>query len=160
MKKTICLLLTALLLCALLGSCGKKTISEVDLTLTVGGTAVRPDTSVSALLDAFGTDYTYSEAVSCVYTGMDKTYAYPDGDADRLLELYCTADVQTAQGVGIGASRKDVEAAYGTEYTQAGSTMTYALAAQDSLTIPASLYFELDGDTVCAIGLTSAHRAE
>ena len=74
MKKTICLLLTALLLCALLGSCGKKTISE---------------------------------AVSCVYTGMDKTYAYsdrilytyPDGDADRLLELYCTADVQTAQGV-------------------------------------------------------------
>lgn len=168
MKKTICLLLTALLLCALLGSCGKKTISEVDLTLTVGGTAVRPDTSVSALLDAFGTDYTYSEAVSCVYTGMDKTYAYsdrilytyPNGDADRLLELYCTADVQTAQGVGIGASRKDVEAAYGTEYTQAGNTMTYALAAQDSLTIPASLYFELDGDTVCAIGLTSAHRAE
>lgn len=168
MKKTICLLLTALLLCALLGSCGKKTISEVDLTLTVGGTAVRPDTSVSALLDAFGTDYTYSEAVSCVYTGMDKTYAYsdrilytyPDGDADRLLELYCTADVQTAQGVGIGASRKDVEAAYGTEYTQAGNTMTYALAAQDSLTIPASLYFELDGDTICAIGLTSAHRAE
>ena len=77
MKKTICLLLTALLLCALLGSCGKKTISEVDLTLTVGGTAVRPDTSVSALLDAFGTDYTYSEAVSCVYTGMDKTYAIP-----------------------------------------------------------------------------------
>ena len=168
MKKTICLLLTALLLCALLGSCGKKTISEGDLTLTVGGTAVRPDTSVSALLDAFGTDYTYSEAVSCVYTGMDKTYAYsdrilytyPDGDADRLLELYCTADVQTAQGVGIGASRKDVEAAYGTEYTQAGNTMTYALAAQDSLTIPASLYFELDGDTVFAIGLTSAHRAE
>lgn len=168
MKKTICLLLTALLLCALLGSCGKKTISEVDLTLTVGGTAVRPDTSVSALLDAFGTNYTYSEAVSCVYTGTDKTYAYsdrilytyPDGDADRLLELYCTADVQTAQGVGIGASRKDVEAAYGTEYTQAGNTMTYALAAQDSLTIPASLYFELDGDTVCAIGLTSAHRAE
>ena len=168
MKKTICLLLTALLLCALLGSCGKKTISEVDLTLTVGGTAVRPDTSVSALLDAFGTDYTYSEAVSCVYTGMYKTYAYsdrilytyPDGDADRLLELYCTADVQTAQGVGIGASRKDVEAAYGTEYTQAGNTMTYALAAQDSLTIPASLYFELDGDTVCAIGLTSTHRAE
>ena len=168
MKKTLCLLLTALLLCALLAACGEKTISEADLSLTVNGTAVRPDTSVSALLDAFGGDYTYSEAVSCVYTGMDKTYAYsdrilytyPDGDADRLLELYCTADVQTAQGVGIGASRKDVEAAYGTEYTQAGNTMTYALAAQDSLTIPASLYFELDGDTVCAIGLTSAHRAE
>ena len=168
MKKTLCLLLTCLLLCALLSGCGKKSLSEADLSLTVSGTAVQPDTSVSALLDAFGGDYTYSEAVSCVYTGMDKTYAYsdlilytyPDGDADRLLELYCTADVQTAQGVSIGASRKDVEAAYGTEYTQAGNTLTYALAAQDSLTVPASLYFELDGDTVCAIGLTSAHRAE
>lgn len=168
MKKTLCLLLTCLLLGALLCACGKKTISETDLSLTVDGTAVRPDTSVSALLDAFGADYTYSEAVSCVYTGMDKTYSYndlilytyPDGDTDRLLELYCTANVQTAQGVGIGASRKDVEAAYGTDYTQAGTTLTYTLAAQDELTVPASLYFELDGDTVCAIGLTSAHRAE
>lgn len=168
MKKTLCLLLTCLLLCALLGACGKKTISETDLSLTVDGTAVRPDTSVSALLDAFGAEYTYSEAVSCVYTGMDKTYAYdnlilytyPDGDTDRLLELYCTANVQTAQGIGIGASRKDIEAAYGTDYTQAGTTLTYALAAQDELTVPASVYFELDGDTVCAIGLTSAHRAE
>lgn len=168
MKKTLCLLLTALLLCALLAACGEKTISEADLSLTVNGTAVRPDTSVSALLDAFGGDYTYSEAVSCVYTGMDKTYAYddlilytyPDGDADRLLELYCTGNVQTAQGIGIGASRKDLEAAYGTGHTQAGSTLTYALSAQDELTVPASLYFELDGDTVCAIGLTSAHRAE
>ena len=168
MKKTLCLLLTGLLLCTLLGACGKKTLSEADLSLTVGGTAVRPDKSVSALLDAFGGNYTYSEAVSCVYTGMDKTYAYddlilytyPDGDADRLLEIYCTADVQTAQGIATGASRKDVEAAYGTDYTQAGGTLTYALAAQDDLTVPASLYFELDGDIVCAIGLTSAHRAE
>ena len=78
MKKTLCLLLTCLLLGALLCACGKKTISEADLSLTVDGTAVRPDTSVSALLDAFGADYTYSEAVSCVYTGMDKTYAYND----------------------------------------------------------------------------------
>lgn len=167
MKKTICLL-PVLLLCALLAACGEKTISEADLSLTVDGTAVRPDTSVSALLDAFGADFAYSEAVSCVYTGMDKTYAYsdlilytyPDGAADRLLELYCTANVQTAQGITIGASRKDVEAAYGTDYTLAGSTLTYALSAQDELTVPASLYFELDGDTVCAIGLTSARRAE
>ena len=167
MKKTLCLLL-ALLLCAAFCACGKKAVSEAALSLTVNATAVRPDTPVSALLDAFGEDYAYSEAVSCVYTGMDRTYdygglilyTYPDGDTDRLLELYCTENVQTAQGIGIGASRKDVERAYGTDYTQAGSTLTYALAAQVSLTVPASLYFELDGDTVCAIGLTSAHRAE
>ena len=113
----------------------------------------RADAGADSSGDQYRCNKTYAYSDRILYT-------YPDGDADRLLELYCTADVQTAQGVGIGASRKDVEAAYGTEYTQAGSTMTYALAAQDSLTIPASLYFELDGDTVCAIGLTSAHRAE
>ena len=168
MRRRLLSILLAAFLLLQLAACGEKTISEADLSLTVNGTAVRPDTSVSALLDAFGGDYTYSEAVSCVYTGMDKTYAYddlilytyPDGDADRLLELYCTGNVQTAQGIGIGASRKDLEAAYGTDHTQAGSTLTYALSAQDELTVPASLYFELDGDTVCAIGLTSAHRAE
>ena len=168
MKKTLCLLLTCLLLCALLSGCGKKSLSEADLSLTVSGTAVQPDTSVSALLDAFGGDYTYSEAVSCVYTGMDKTYAYddlilytyPDGDTDRLMELYCTADVTTSRGITIGSSRKDVEKAYGSGYTEAGITLTYALKAPDDLTLPASIYFELQNDTVCAIGITSAHRAE
>lgn len=168
MKKTLCVLLLALCLGALLCACGEKKVSEADLSLTVSGTAVRADSSIDALLDAFGGDYSYSEAVSCVYTGMDKTYAYsglilytyPDGDTDRLLELYCTENVQTSRGITIGASRKDVEAAYGTGYALAGNTLTYALAAPDSLTVPASLYFELDGDAVCAIGLTSAHRAE
>lgn len=167
MKRSFALLL-AVCLCLLLCACGKAAFQESDIALTVSGAKADTGSSVSALLDALGADYTYSEAISCVYTGMDKTYqypsctiyTYPDGETDRLMELYCTEDVTTAKGISIGSSRGDVEAAYGSGYTLAGSTLTYALTAPDSLTLPASLYFELDGDTVCAIGLTCAHRAE
>lgn len=166
MKKAI--LPVLLLLCALLCACGKQTLSEKDIRLNVDGVEVTCDSGAAELLAAFGEEYTYSEAISCVYTGMDKTwqysdcilYTYPDGENDRLMELYCTQNVTTAKGIAIGASRKDVEAAYGKEYEKAGTTITYALEAPDSLTLPASIYFELENDTVCAIGITSAHRAE
>ncbi len=167
MKKFIVIVLIAAALCALC-ACGEASLSEKDLSLTVSGVSVDTGADVAALLDAFGDDYAYSEAISCVYTGMDKTYeypncilyTYPDGDTDRLMELYCTADVTTSRGITIGSSREDVEKAYGSTYTEAGVTLTYALAAPDDLTLPASIYFELQNDTVCAIGITSAHRAE
>lgn len=168
MKRLFSLFFLTALLCALLCACGKPTLSENDLSLTVSGVKANPKSDVSALLDALGSDYIYAEAISCVYTGMDKTYeypgcilyTYPDGDTDHLMELYCTQDVTTDKNISIGASRKDVEAAYGTDYTEAGITLTYALDAPDDLTLPASIYFELKNDTVCAIGITSAHRAE
>lgn len=167
MKKIIAVLLIATALCALC-ACGEASLSEKDLSLTVSGASADTGADVAVLLDAFGGDYAYSEAISCVYTGMDKTYeypncilyTYPDGDTDRLMELYCTADVTTSRGITIGSSRKDVEKAYGSGYTEAGITLTYALKAPDDLTLPASIYFELQNDTVCAIGITSAHRAE
>ena len=170
MKQRICLILAALLLAACLCACGtqKAGFTKDDLSLTVAGCEITPDTPVADILAALGGDYAYAEAISCVYTGMDKTYqypdlflyTYPDGENDHLMEVYCTADVETAKGIGLGASLKDIEAAYGSGYTRAGVTVTYSLPAPDKQTLPATLYFELDGDTVCAIGITSAHRAE
>ena len=168
MKRITALILSAAILCALLCACGKSAFTEDDISIRVNGETIDTHSSVSAILDAFGPDYAFSEAISCVYTGMDKTYqypdfflyTYPDGENDRLMEVYCTADVETAKGIGLGASLKDIEAAYGSGYTRAGVTVTYSLSAPDKQTLPATLYFELDGDTVCAIGITSAHRAE
>ena len=168
MKRITALILSAAILCALLCACGKSAFTEDDISIRVNGETIDTHSSVSAILDAFGPDYAFSEAISCVYTGMDKTYqypalflyTYPDGENDRLMEVYCTADVETAKGIGLGASLKDIEAAYGSDYTRAGVTVTYSLPAPDKQTLPATLYFELDGDTVCAIGITSAHRAE
>lgn len=168
MKRITALILSAAILCALLCACGKSAFTEDDISIRVNGETIDTHSSVSAILDAFGPDYAFSEAISCVYTGMDKTYqypdlflyTYPDGENDHLMEVYCTADVETAKGIGLGASLKDIEAAYGSGYTKAGVTVTYSLPAPDKQTLPATLYFELDGDTVCAIGITSAHRAE
>lgn len=168
MKRITALILSAAILCALLCACGKSAFTEDDISIRVNGETIDTHSSVSAILDAFGPDYAFSEAISCVYTGMDKTYqypdlflyTYPDGENDHLMEVYCTADVETAKGIGLGASLKDIEAAYGSGYTRAGVTVTYSLPAPDKQTLPATLYFELDGDTVCAIGITSAHRAE
>lgn len=168
MKRTLACVLLAALLCALLCACGSSAFQAEDISLTVSGVTVTTDSAVPALLDAFGSDYTYAEAISCVYTGMDKTYqypsvtiyTYPDGEEDRLMELCCTADVTTARGISLGASRQDVEAAYGQCPSKTGSLMTYSLPEENGQTIPAALYFELQDGAVSAIGIICAHRAE
>lgn len=168
-RRTICAVLAVCLLC-LLAACGKEKsgVSLEDLSLTVGGNVVTASSDVPELLEAFGDGYTYAEAVSCVYTGMDKTYlypdvsiyTYPDGKDDRLMEIYCTADVTTAKGVAIGATLAEVEQAYGKDYHRMGDIVAYELPTSGSSMEPASLYFELDGSTVMAIAITTEHRTE
>lgn len=171
MKKCVCLLL-ALALMFVLCACGTGGgVSEGDLKLTLGGAEFTVRTTVADALAALGEDYAYSEAVSCVYTGMDKTYTYADatlytypaedGASDCLMELYCNGgDVRTSRGIGLGDTRQAVIAAYGEGYTERGSILAYELPASGAQTVPASLYFELDGEAVAAIGITAEHRAE
>ena len=168
MKRITALILSAAILCALLCACGKSAFTEDDISIRVNGETIDTHSSVSAILDAFGPDYAFSEAISCVYTGMEKTYqysdcilyTYPGEQGDCLLEIYCTADAASAKGPGIGSSRTEVEAAYGSGYTQAGDVMTYTLDGAGAQMEPATIYFELQDDTVCAVGLTAEHRAE
>lgn len=169
MKKRLALLLSALLLLGLC-ACGGDTaaFTKDDLSLTVHGVTVTVETPVEEILSQLGEDYDYAEAISCVYEGMDKTfdydgatlYTYPDGDADRLMELYCTGDVQTAKGLGLGASKDDVVKLYGSDFTEAGSVLSYALPASSPENLPASLYFLLENGQVTAIAITAEHRAE
>lgn len=166
-KPKICAVLLALLLTACGGS--KQT---ADPVLQIGGAAVEDSTAVDAVLDALnglGGEYEYAEAVSCVYDGMDKTYTYenavvytyPDGDADRLMELYCTGgDVKTPAGITIGDSRDKVVETYGDGYTEAGVVLSYEQGNAPADCEPASLYFELTGGKVSAIGITAEHRSE
>ncbi len=104
MKRYLCALAAILLL----AGCGGKTEEPVPI-LEIGGTTLdASSSSVEEALTALGDGYTYAEAVSCVYDGMDKTYTYPDavvytypdGGTDRLMELYCTGgDVKTPQAL-------------------------------------------------------------
>ena len=170
MKKAIALLL-ALVLCAALCACGnrQKTLSEADLSMTVNGVEVTAKSSVDALLAAFDGDYETAEAVSCVYSGMEHTYSgdgfsvftYPGDDgAEHLMEAYAEQNVQTARGITIGSSLKDVEDAYSSDYTRTGSVVSFELPAANDQMVPAGIYFELNGDTVCAIGIVCEHRAQ
>ena len=170
MKKILLVLLAVLILfsCAACGSEKAGSFGAKDISLVVNGKAVTTDMSVADILSILGSDYDYAEAVSCVYEGMDKTYTYseailytyPDGDEERLMELYCSGDdVKTSRGIGLGASRDDVIAAYGEPTSEFGITMSYELEASGDM-LPASLYFLIRNDTVQAISITAEHREE
>ena len=170
MKKAIALLL-ALSLCAALCACGsrQKTLDEADLSMTVNGVEVTAKSSVDALLAVFDGNYETAEAVSCVYSGMERTYSgdgfsvftYPGDDgAEHLMEAYAEQNVQTARGVTIGSSLKDVEDAYGPDYTRTGSVVSFELPAASSQMVPEGIPFELNGNAVFATGIVCEHHAK
>ena len=155
-----------LILCSCAGSAA---LTENDLALRIGSFTATPKTTMDDVRAALGAEDEYAEAISCVYEGMDKTftygettfYTYPDGDTDRLMEVYCTGgDVVTAKGITFGATVADIEAAYGSGYTRSGKLLTYELPVSSADNEPASLYFVLENDCVAAIAMTAEHRAE
>lgn len=157
----------ALMLFACAGSGAKLTAD--DLAIRMDGFTATPKTTMDDVRAVLGEADEYAEAISCVYEGMDKTftygdvtfYTYPDGETDRLLEVYCTGgDVSTAKGIAFGATVAEIEAAYGEGYTRSGKLLTYELPVSSEDNEPASLYFVLENDCVAAIGMTAEHRAE
>ena len=161
----------ALALLLLLGACGnnQKTLTASDLSMTVNGKEITAQSNISDALSAFDGAYDTAEAVSCVYSGMERTYSsgdfilytYPGEDGqEHLMEAYAAANAKTSRGVTIGSSLKDVEAAYGSNYTRAGSMVTFELPAKSEQMVPAGIYFELEDDIVTAIGIVAEHRAQ
>ena len=152
-------------------ACGnrQKTLEEADLSMSVNGVEVTTKSSVDTLLGIFDGKYETAEAVSCVYSGMECTYSsedfsvftYPGDDgAEHLMEAYAQANVQTARGITIGSSLKDVEDAYGSDYTRNGNVVSFELPASNDQMVPAGIYFELYDDMVIAIGIVCEHRAQ
>lgn len=168
-RKTVCF--AVIILTLLLAGCGGKK-QTADPVLEIGGVTVENTMSAESVLDVLnglGGSYEYAEAISCVYDGMDKTYTYenavvytyPDGGADRLMELYCTGgDVQTPAGIVPGDSRDKVVETYGDGYTERGIVLSYEKETASPDNEPASLYFELTDGKVSAIGITAEHRGE
>ena len=94
------------------------------------------------ILEALGEAKSYTEAASCAFEGLDKTYyygsfylyTYPDGDTDRVnMIALCDDTISTPEGLSIGDSKEKVESTYGAEgfngvnayvYTQDDCTLT------------------------------------
>lgn len=93
-----------------------------DLRIVVDDSSFTMLEDAAGLLSLLGDDYQYSEAESCVFEGMDKTFDYgdllvytvPSGDID-LLDGYdiIAGDYTTTAGIGLGSTRDEVLAAYG-----------------------------------------------
>ena len=158
-----------LLAAALLSLCGCGQKNEpVEMALSVNGTKISGDTEVEVILDLLGDDYQYYEAISSVYEGMDKTYSYgdcvlytyPDGETDRLMELYCTGGDVSAKGITFGAAREEIVETFGGDFREEGAMLLYEAEPASANNTPASLYFELNDGVVSAIAVTAEHRSQ
>lgn len=134
MKKIFCLIL-ALMLAMSMAACG-----DTDPTVPTGGneptpandgyifnykgTAIVMHADAAPILAALGEPKTYTEETSCAFEGKDKTYffgsfylqTYPIGDKDYVYGVWFADDsVSTDEGVYVGMSQSEVEAAYGTD---------------------------------------------
>ena len=131
MKKIIAMLLAmAMLLC--FAACqsnetetpGSKEPVQDSFTFTYKGTKIALHAPAADVVAALGEPKTYSESTSCAFEGLDKSYGYgsfyletyPIGDKDYVYGWYFVDEmVENDEGICIGSSKADVEAAYGAE---------------------------------------------
>lgn len=103
---------------------------------TYNGIEIRMNAPADDIIAALGDDYTYFEAPSCAFEGLDKVYTYNsivvrsytrDG-ADYIAAVELKDDtVATAEGIRIGSTEDDVRAAYGEDGTPGTAGIEYTL---------------------------------
>ena len=133
MKKLLILLL-ALIMVASLAACGGETPSDTKGTepnnatpaegfvFNYKGTKIAIHAEAAPILAALGEAKSYTESASCAFEGLDKTYyygsfyldTYPKGEKDYVYGFWFADDsVSTEEGIYIGATKAQVEKAYG-----------------------------------------------
>lgn len=133
MKKIISLLLCLMMLTVFAGCGGKST--ETDKTdntgktepahsFTYNDTKVEMGVEATDILAKLGEPKSVTEEASCAFEGMDRTYfygslyvtTYPDKDKEYIYGAWFVDDsVTTDDNIYIGATKQDVEAAYGAD---------------------------------------------
>ena len=125
MKRISIFLLATIMLLSLVG-CGSTYIDpqEENFSFTYNGTKITLGAEAAPIIDALGEPRSYTEAPSCAFEGMDKTYYYGsfyistyslDGK-DHIYNLWFADDgVATDEGIRIGSTQSQVEDAYGKE---------------------------------------------
>lgn len=110
------------------------------------------------LLKALGEPLSCLEAASCAFQGTDHIYnfgayeitTYEKGSREYIYDIYLLDDsVMTAEGIYIGCSKADMEAAYGTNYEETTGACTYQ---KDGMT----LQFIIENSMITAIRYNGA----
>ena len=161
MKRISLFLLAAIMLLSLAG-CGSTDIDpqEENFTFTYNGTKITLGAEAAPIIDALGEPRSYTEAPSCAFEGMDKTYyygsfylsTYPLNGKDFVYSFwFADGSVATEEGIRIGSTKAKVEAIYGADcfnganaYTQAQSNSKLTILLKDG--IVSSILYELNID--------------
>ena len=120
---------------------------------------VTPDQNMSEVIAALGDADSYFAAASCAFEGLDKTYmyghvevdTYPQGEEDFISSIYFLDDLAvTNEGIKVGSSKEEMEAAYGTDYKTVGTECIYAKGNSE-------LRIIVEGDRVSSVQIVSTN---
>lgn len=98
--------------------------AEDVFSLSYQGVEITLHAPAAPIVEALGEPKKYTESASCAFDGLDKTYyygsfyldTYPQGEEDFVYGWWFADDsLTTVEGIYIGASQADVEAAYGAD---------------------------------------------
>lgn len=134
MKKWLCAVLCILTLLACM-ACAPAEEAKKTYKFKAGSTEIAVGADVGPILSELGAYTRFYESPSCYFTGMDKIYiydsfeihTYPDGGKNYVYLIVLLDDtVATAEGVRIGASKSDVEKAYGEPDKATNTSLIYS----------------------------------
>ena len=130
MKKIIALVLCLLFMFAFVGCGGEaaKTDSNANTepahSFTYNGVKVEMGVDATDILAGLGEPKSKTEEASCAFEGLDRTYfygslyvtTYPNGDKENIYGAWFVDDsVTTDENIYIGATKEEVETAYGAD---------------------------------------------
>ena len=166
LQKSLSLSIAVLLMLCIVAACGgspARAFSEKDLGVEIGGKVYYLREDSAALLAALGDGFEYSEMVSCVYDGKDKTYTYPGitvntvpvGGKD-VIEMITLTDgtYATLRGAKVGDALSSVTELYGADYFDDGYH-TYSISNDPEDIQSERIQFEPLGDAVGTIYIYS-----
>lgn len=111
-----------------------KEAEITGFTFVADDTVIAMNADVAPILEGLGEWENYAETTSCAFKGLDKTYSYPGFDLytyplngkDNVNSVYFVDDtVSTPEGIHIGSTKEEMEAAYGTDYEEEFGAYTY-----------------------------------
>lgn len=121
------------------------------------GVKVGMDMEAGPIIAALGTDYTYFEAPSCAFEGLDKTYGYGSFEIDTyeqdgkdyICGVFLVDDlIETPEGVALFETKADMIAAYGDGYKEEYGMLVYEKEGT-------KIKFILEGDEITSIEYAS-----
>ena len=141
--------------------------TEADLVLDVGGVPAVLLADSAPVLAKLGKETSYSEAASCLFVGMDKTFDYtylqvftiPKDKTDLLDGIYLLDDrYATARGIRVGDTKEAVIAAYGEK--EGADSLIYNVGGDpDDISQP-YVQFVIEDGKVSAISYYSASNSQ